>query len=70
MLRPGYAGARALEFVEAGERSLVVGVYWVAEDGGPREPLLFQHVTVEADRIVGIRDYRRERRALRAARAA
>lgn len=67
--RPGYRGTRADEFVEAGERALVVGIYWIGNDGSRAELFVFQLVTVEDGRIAHIQDYRRKERALKAAAA-
>lgn len=65
--RPGYRGARADEFVEAGERAVVVGIYWIGDDGSRAEPFVFQLVAVEDGRIAHIQDHRRKERALKAA---
>jgi len=62
-------GARADEFIEAGDHALVVGIHWVAEDGGRGQPLVFQNVTVRDRRIRHIQDYRRKEQALKAANA-
>jgi hypothetical protein len=68
--RPGYRGARADEFVEAGPGTVVVGVYWIDDAGQRREPLLFQLVTMRDGQVTHIQDYRKRERALKAARTA
>ena len=68
--RPGYQGIRADEFIQAGEEALLVGIYWMANDGSRRNPFIFQLVTVDDGRIAHIQDYRRKQQALKAARAA
>jgi hypothetical protein len=62
-------GLRADEFVEAGERALVVGIYWIRDDSSRADPFVFQHVTVTDSRIVHIQDYRLKDQALEAASA-
>jgi hypothetical protein len=48
---------------------LVVGIYWVAEDGSRGEPLVFENVTARDGRIAHIQDYRWKEQALKAASA-
>ena len=67
--RRAYDGGRADEFIEAADDVLVVGIYWIAEDGSRREPLVFQNVTLRDGHIAHIQDYRRKEQALNAARA-
>jgi hypothetical protein len=65
--REGDAKLRAAEFVEVGERAVVIGVYWVDAHGERGEPFLFQVATVDDGRIVHLHDYGTRRRALAAA---
>jgi hypothetical protein len=65
---PGCAGLRADEFIEAGERAPIVGVYWIAEDRSRKEPFSFQLVTVKDGEIAHIQNYRRNEQAIKAAR--
>jgi hypothetical protein len=63
--RAGYQGARATEFIPVGDDRLVVGAYWIGDDGTPREPLIFHSVEVREGRISHIQDYRTKEGALR-----
>lgn len=65
--RPGYKGVRADEFIEAGDDALVVGVYWIANDGSRADPFVFQLVTVSDGQIARVQDYRRKEQAARRA---
>jgi hypothetical protein len=65
--RPGYSGARADEYIRVGQHSVVIGVYWLGEDGRRREPLAFQAVTLCREHIDQIRDFTRRDRAMKAA---
>jgi len=63
--RPGYQGARATEFIPVGDDRLVVGAYWIGDDGTQREPIIFHSVEVREGRIAHIQDYRTKESALR-----
>jgi hypothetical protein len=63
--RTGYQGARATEFIPTGEDRLVVGVYWIADGGSQRDPLVFHSVQVREGRIAHIQDYRTREGAFR-----
>jgi ketosteroid isomerase-like protein len=60
---------RAEEFIP-GERASVVGVYWIGDDGGRREPLVFHVVEMRDGQIAHIQDYAKRAAALSAAGAA
>jgi len=62
--RPGYYGVKATEFIPAGDDRLVVGAYWIGDDGTQREPFIFQSVEVREGRIAHIQDYRTKEGAL------
>jgi len=47
----------------------VVGIYWIAADGGRGDPFVFQLLTVDGGLVAHIQDYRRKEQALKAASA-
>jgi hypothetical protein len=63
--RPGYQGVGASEFIPVGDDRIVVGVYWLRDDGSQGEPVVFQSVRVRNGRIHEIHDYQDRDRALR-----
>jgi hypothetical protein len=63
--RPGHQGVRATEFIPLGDDRIVVGVYWIREDGSQGEPAAFQSVRVRNGHIHSIHDYHDKQKALR-----
>ena len=49
------------------ERTLIVGIHWIAQDGSRRDPFVFQLVTVDDGRVAHFQDYKRKEHALKAA---